>query len=98
MMHGEVLVVSIIRARKMDSVQAQPVRLPATNDPGDGKSVSPHWETEKVCVTLCTRSTISCVRAWFRAADCCSTRIAPSRERRGKGECAVGVGVVLLRS
>jgi hypothetical protein len=43
MMHGEVLVVSPIRARKMNYDQAHPVRLPATNEPGDGKSVSPRW-------------------------------------------------------
>ena len=36
-------------------------------------------------ITFCTRPAISCVKASFRAADCCSTRIAPLRESCGKG-------------
>lgn len=42
-------------------------------------------------ITFCTRPAISCVKASFRAADCCSTRIAPSRESFGKGGSTTGI-------
>lgn len=52
--------------------------------------------------TFCTSPAISCVRASFRAADCCRTRMAPLRERGGMGEprpgAGAGVGAVSYRS
>ena len=52
--------------------------------------------------TFCTSPAISCVSASFRAADCCRTRMAPSRERGGMGEprrdAGAGVGTVSFRS
>ena len=48
----------------------------------------------KFCITFSTRPAISCVSASFRAADCCNTRMAPSRESPGKGESTRGVGAL----
>lgn len=42
-------------------------------------------------ITFCTRPAISYVNASFRAADCCSTRIALSRESCGKGGSTMGI-------
>jgi hypothetical protein len=44
--------------------------------------------------TLCMSPATSCLSTSFRAADCCSTRMAPSRERGRMGD----VGAVSYRS
>ena len=46
---------------------------------------------KKPCITFCTRSATSCTKASLRAADCCSTRIAPSDESCGKGGSTKGI-------
>ena len=91
-----VVVVSTLWVRNEDYflVPAPRVPLRATEEPG--------WDVQFHCVrksqkklldsiTFCKRSATSCVKVSFRAADCCSTRIAPSAESCGKGGSTRGI-------
>ena len=70
------------------------VPLRAINETGMGGSVPSRAGSQEnllACITFCTRPAISCVMASFRAADCCSTRMALSRESCGKAGSTRGI-------